>query len=541
MAAAQLNHGMVPDLNGSSQHSVKAMLLQKHLSELEKYGQNMGQNGTMIEEIDVDSPGTDSGCDEHQQSLLVPNGGATAGTKRTHEDDAHSDQGDSGASSDDATYCKLPRMIDVETVDTVAQNEQLRDSLHHHQHHGLHAHQEKIEHPPPQTSRNVFSIRNLIYSKDTSDSESAESEDSGNVNSSSGGNSPNSTREGPPICWRPDPDMLHRLKAELVQTLHTFVDTVVSDVVAKVATNYSELASTQNEKSVKKSKKKSFKRKTSNDSSSNDSSNSSSNLGVSEKSFTSQGVPQEQKPFSTSFDSSKVITKFEPGVTQAQMAAQMAVAAQLPGTGPPPGSAPPGATNAPHLAPGTQARLSPMPGTAAVAAAQLHSFGAQLSRPTSQVNAPPPTVNPIRPAPHHTVALQQQAALNAVRQNPLFMQRENRPMSASSLYPYLSTQNYPYGSTTPVNALLQQQDYRRSFLHIDPITGRIKNEDDYEHSLFGGAPQEGLTPHHLKKAKLMFFYCRYPSSNVLKTYFPDVKFNKTTVDHFYTSIRSLVE
>ena len=60
-------------------------------------------------------------------------------------------------------------------------------------------------------------------------------------------------------------------------------------------------------------------------------------------------------------------------------------------------------------------------------------------------------------------------------------------------------------------------------LHIDPITGRIKNEDDYDHSLFGGAPQEGLTPHHLKKAKLMFFYCRYPSSNVLKTYFPDVK------------------
>uniref|UniRef100_A0A3B5LTW9 Prospero homeobox 2 n=1 Tax=Xiphophorus couchianus TaxID=32473 RepID=A0A3B5LTW9_9TELE len=31
---------------------------------------------------------------------------------------------------------------------------------------------------------------------------------------------------------------------------------------------------------------------------------------------------------------------------------------------------------------------------------------------------------------------------------------------------------------------------------------------------------------HLKKAKLMFFYTRYPSSNVLKTFFPDVKFNR---------------
>ncbi|KAM4564142.1 prospero homeobox 3 [Fundulus diaphanus] len=38
--------------------------------------------------------------------------------------------------------------------------------------------------------------------------------------------------------------------------------------------------------------------------------------------------------------------------------------------------------------------------------------------------------------------------------------------------------------------------------------------------------QEGLSPCHLKKAKLMFFYTRYPSSNTLKTYFPEVKFNR---------------
>lgn len=31
---------------------------------------------------------------------------------------------------------------------------------------------------------------------------------------------------------------------------------------------------------------------------------------------------------------------------------------------------------------------------------------------------------------------------------------------------------------------------------------------------------------HLRKAKLMFFFVRYPSSSVLKTYFPDIKFNK---------------
>ncbi|CAM4694569.1 unnamed protein product [Leuciscus chuanchicus] len=37
---------------------------------------------------------------------------------------------------------------------------------------------------------------------------------------------------------------------------------------------------------------------------------------------------------------------------------------------------------------------------------------------------------------------------------------------------------------------------------------------------------EGLSPSHLKKAKLMFFFTRYPSSSMLKMYFSDVKFNR---------------
>ncbi|XP_026155014.1 prospero homeobox 3 isoform X2 [Mastacembelus armatus] len=50
--------------------------------------------------------------------------------------------------------------------------------------------------------------------------------------------------------------------------------------------------------------------------------------------------------------------------------------------------------------------------------------------------------------------------------------------------------------------------------------------DGGELYLTPGGTQEGLSPCHLKKAKLMFFYTRYPSSNTLKTYFPDVKFNR---------------
>ncbi|XP_067272824.1 prospero homeobox protein 1-like [Pseudorasbora parva] len=44
--------------------------------------------------------------------------------------------------------------------------------------------------------------------------------------------------------------------------------------------------------------------------------------------------------------------------------------------------------------------------------------------------------------------------------------------------------------------------------------------------LSGSTIQEGLSPNHLKKAKLMFFYSRYPSSSMLKMYFSDVKFNR---------------
>ncbi|XP_053167042.1 prospero homeobox protein 2 [Hemicordylus capensis] len=38
--------------------------------------------------------------------------------------------------------------------------------------------------------------------------------------------------------------------------------------------------------------------------------------------------------------------------------------------------------------------------------------------------------------------------------------------------------------------------------------------------------REALTPSHLKKAKLMFFFTRYPTSSLLKAYFPDVQFTR---------------
>ncbi|GAA52682.1 homeobox protein prospero [Clonorchis sinensis] len=46
------------------------------------------------------------------------------------------------------------------------------------------------------------------------------------------------------------------------------------------------------------------------------------------------------------------------------------------------------------------------------------------------------------------------------------------------------------------------------------------------HCVDGMRTTSTLTPVHLRKAKLMFFYTRYPNSTLIKMYFPDVKFYK---------------
>ncbi|KAM3602421.1 uncharacterized protein V6R79_003719 [Siganus canaliculatus] len=67
---------------------------------------------------------------------------------------------------------------------------------------------------------------------------------------------------------------------------------------------------------------------------------------------------------------------------------------------------------------------------------------------------------------------------------------------------------------------------------VDPVLFRslclphvkIESENLVKNSLY--MLNEGLTTNHLKKAKLMFFYTRYPSSLVLRTCFYDVQFTR---------------
>uniref|UniRef100_A0A3B4AWW7 Prospero domain-containing protein n=1 Tax=Periophthalmus magnuspinnatus TaxID=409849 RepID=A0A3B4AWW7_9GOBI len=63
---------------------------------------------------------------------------------------------------------------------------------------------------------------------------------------------------------------------------------------------------------------------------------------------------------------------------------------------------------------------------------------------------------------------------------------------------------------------LQKRDFEREQRKITDKSWYVLKERS----------KEGLTTNHLKKAKLMFFYTRYPSSHVLKMCFSDVQFTR---------------
>merc|ERR1719215_1650837 len=81
----------------------------------------------------------------------------------------------------------------------------------------------------------------------------------------------------------------------------------------------------------------------------------------------------------------------------------------------------------------------------------------------------------------------------------------------------------------------QSPEMLRSGLDERPSSRTSSDDLRFESSHYSMASMTGfgegghnatLTPMHLRKAKLMFFWVRYPSSAILKMYFPDIKFNK---------------
>ncbi|XP_004455220.2 prospero homeobox protein 2 [Dasypus novemcinctus] len=94
----------------------------------------------------------------------------------------------------------------------------------------------------------------------------------------------------------------------------------------------------------------------------------------------------------------------------------------------------------------------------------------------------------------------------------------------------------PWGAVKLHPSVLSQQQRPLPFTsaHLEslPLLPSVKIEQGRLQAVTDALPvssvhiQEGLNPGHLKKAKLMFFFTRYPSSSLLKAYFPDVEFNR---------------
>ncbi|XP_059770657.1 prospero homeobox protein 2 [Balaenoptera ricei] len=105
---------------------------------------------------------------------------------------------------------------------------------------------------------------------------------------------------------------------------------------------------------------------------------------------------------------------------------------------------------------------------------------------------------------------------------------QSHPSSEAALRPWGVAKLQPL-------ALSQQQCpwlFTSTCLERLPLVPSVKMEQGGLQAVTDALPfssaqiQEGLNPGHLKKAKLMFFFTRYPSSNLLKAYFPDVQFNR---------------
>ncbi|NXH46349.1 PROX2 protein, partial [Dicaeum eximium] len=90
--------------------------------------------------------------------------------------------------------------------------------------------------------------------------------------------------------------------------------------------------------------------------------------------------------------------------------------------------------------------------------------------------------------------------------------------------------NLPWGTVKLRSSTVRQQQHHA--LPLSPANmeslalGPAARDGHSELPAANDGMQEALTPGHLKKAKLMFFFTRYPSSTLLKTYFLDVQFSR---------------
>jgi len=171
-----------------------------------------------------------------------------------------------------------------------------------------------------------------------------------------------------------------------------------------------------------------------------------------------------------------------------------------------------------------------------------HSSSAQ-SPPPSRTPTPPtqqrasvaqqslPSAGPPPPLLHHPNLFTNYSAYFAAAAAAAAHQHQQAQQASRSKSPSELDLTSPSTSSLLHPALLASHHHHSRHHHHSQHDSQI---DRHSESSDGASPYSGggihqsstLTPMHLRKAKLMFFWCRYPSSSVLKTFFPDVNFNK---------------
>ncbi|CAI2349136.1 unnamed protein product [Caenorhabditis sp. 36 PRJEB53466] len=167
----------------------------------------------------------------------------------------------------------------------------------------------------------------------------------------------------------------------------------------------------------------------------------------------------------------------------------------------------------------------------------------------AQVTAPPPPFHPMfannplfhLPTPHPVggggifpTNFNAFNALSALRKNFQENEMENRrkrkldmkreEVMSSRASPLSASASPPLGRFFQAPTMVAHPYGAMNF--VDREDSPTNSDELSDCGFEGNGSNSQLTPMHLRKAKLMFFYTRYPNSNLLKSYFPDIRFNK---------------
>ncbi|VDM30468.1 unnamed protein product [Hydatigera taeniaeformis] len=143
---------------------------------------------------------------------------------------------------------------------------------------------------------------------------------------------------------------------------------------------------------------------------------------------------------------------------------------------------------------------------------QMDLMGNLLPPPPPPQPPPPPPPPPHHHHHHHhpnEFCYDIPNTTSVMESNPI---RRSRSIGGKRVTNTSSTSNYGCDGRAFLSSGSTSDEAAPS-LHPGPLSGIIPSTST-------------LTPIHLRKAKLMFFYTRYPNSNTLKAYFCDVKFQK---------------